>query len=415
LEGFDQDWRYVDASDRSATYTKLPPGSYTFRVKASNNDGVWNEQGASIAITIIPPWWMTWWFRSAAIAALLASAYTGYAWRVRHLEHRQQALQQAHDRLETEVQHRTAELAQRTQSLEAEIEERKRMELKLERTHKRLLDLSRQAGMAEVATNVLHNVGNVLNSVNVSAALLAGNAKKSKVSSLGKVAAMLDEHAGDLGAFITTDPKGRQVPGYLSQLAAQLAREQELSLNELALLRQNIEHINEIVAMQQNYAKISGVTETVRLADLVEDALGMNSGALARHGIELIREFSDVPPVTIEKHKVLQILVNLIRNAKYACDDSGRDDKRITLRVASGDDTVKISVEDNGVGIAPENLTRIFGHGFTTRKEGHGFGLHSGALAAKDLGGTLKAFSEGPGQGAIFTLELPLKSAKVSP
>jgi C4-dicarboxylate-specific signal transduction histidine kinase len=161
--------------------------------------------------------------------------------------------------------------------------------------------------------------------------------------------------------------------------------------------------------MQQSTAKTVGLTETLPVVDMVEDALRLNLGALDRHSVRLVREYSPVPPVSVEKHKVLQILVNLIRNAKYACDDSGRDDKQITLRVANSDGTVKISVEDNGVGIAPENLTRIFGHGFTTRKEGHGFGLHSGALAAKDLGGTLKAFSNGSGQGAVFTLELPLK------
>jgi signal transduction histidine kinase len=283
------------------------------------------------------------------------------------------------------------------------------VQLELESIHKRLLDVSRQAGMAEVATNVLHNIGNVLNSVNVSAALVADNAKKSKVSYLGKVAVMLDEHAADLGAFITTDPKGRQVPGLLSQLAAQLAREQELSIKELELLRQNIEHINEIVAMQQNYAKISGVTVTVRLADLAEDALGMNSGALARHGIELIREFSDVPPVTVEKHKVLQILVNLIRNAKYACDESGRKDKQLTLQVCRADDGVQIAVRDNGIGIPPENLSRLFNHGFTTRKHGHGYGLHSGALAAREMGGSLTVQSNGHCQGAAFVLKLPLQ------
>ena len=134
----------------------------------------------------------------------------------------------------------------------------------------------------------------------------------------------------------------------------------------------------------------------------------MNAGALARHGVELIRDYADVPLVTVEKHKVLQILVNLIRNAKYASDESGGADKKITVRISRTERTVRMAVIDNGVGIAPENLTRIFSHGFTTRKNGHGFGLHSGALAAKELGGALTVHSAGPGQGASFTLELPL-------
>jgi C4-dicarboxylate-specific signal transduction histidine kinase len=113
----------------------------------------------------------------------------------------------------------------------------------------------------------------------------------------------------------------------------------------------------------------------------------------------------------VEKHKVLQILVNLIRNAKYACDNSGREDKQITLRITHRDNRVNISVADNGIGIAAENMTRIFSLGFTTKKNGHGFGLHSGALAAKELGGKLVAFSEGTDRGATFTLELPIQKA----
>jgi len=291
-----------------------------------------------------------------------------------------------------------------------DITERKQAEAELEKTQKKLLDVSHQAGMAEVATGVLHNVGNVLNSVNVSATLVMDNLKKSKAGSLSRVVAMLHEHATDLGAFLAEDPKGKQLPAYLDQLATYLENERSTSLQELELLRQNIEHIKDIVAMQQNYAKISGVSETVKVNELVEDAIRMNAGALVRHDVQLIREYdAHAPEITVEKHKVLQILVNLIRNAKYACDESGRADKHLIVRVTNGDDRVRIAVADNGVGIPSENLPRIFNHGFTTRKEGHGFGLHSGALAANELGGSLHVRSDGLGQGATFTLELPLK------
>jgi C4-dicarboxylate-specific signal transduction histidine kinase len=140
---------------------------------------------------------------------------------------------------------------------------------------------------------------------------------------------------------------------------------------------------------------------------LVEDSLRMNESALSRHHVEVVREFANVPPLNVDKHKLLQILMNLVNNAKQACQESERADRRLTVRVANGDDRIKISVIDNGVGILPENLTRIFNHGFTTRKDGHGFGLHSGALAAKEMGGSLNVRSDGPGRGAAFTLELP--------
>ena len=288
-----------------------------------------------------------------------------------------------------------------------DISDRKLAEAELEKANKSLVETSRLAGRAEVATGVLHNVGNVLNSVNVASSCVAEGIKNSKAGSLARVANLLHEHEADLGAFLTTDPKGKQVPGFLSKLAGHLAGEQAAALKELAQLQKNIEHIRDIIAMQQGFATVSGAQESLKVADLMEDALKMNASALLRHDIEIIREFSEVPPITTEKHKVLQILVNLVSNAKGACAESGRTDKQMSVRVANGNGRVKISVTDNGIGIPAENLNRIFNHGFTTKKDGHGFGLHSGALAVKELGGTLSVHSDGPGKGATFTLELP--------
>jgi C4-dicarboxylate-specific signal transduction histidine kinase len=412
----------VEAGNRRlAVYNNLKPGRYIFRVTAANNDGIWNNTGDSLTVKLLPYFYQTVWFY--LLGGLLALAAIGgiYAWRVRHLMNRQRSLQKASVLLEAEVASRTRELAvanaslqheevqlkQRTQALETEVEERKRMELENERIHCELLEKSRQAGMAEIATNVLHNVGNVLNSVNVSASLVVDSVKKSKAASLVKVAAMLREHEHDLGTFITSDAKGRQLPVYLGQLSEQLLADQKAAVGELHLLVKNIEHIKEVVTMQQNYARVSGVKEVINIRELVEDGLRINEVSLNRHQVKVIREFENVPPMNIEKHKVLQVLLNLIRNAKFACDESGRKDKQMTMRVANGEGRIKISVADNGIGIPPENLTRIFSHGFTTRKDGHGFGLHSGALAAKEMGGALTVRSDGPGKGATFTLELP--------
>ena len=295
-----------------------------------------------------------------------------------------------------------------------DISQRKEAEAKVEETHRELLEVSRFAGMAEVATGVLHNVGNVLNSVNVTSSCLAQKLQNSKAVNLSKVVELLREHEANLGEFLTADSRGRQLPDYLARLTKHLAEEQAGALRELGQLQKNIDHIKDIVAMQQSYARVSGVAETLKVSDLVEDALRMNSSALDRHEVEAIREFADAPPVTVERHKVLQILINLIRNAKYACDESGRLDKRMTVRIESGGSGVKISIIDNGVGILPENMTRIFNHGFTTRKDGHGFGLHTGALAARELGGTLIVTSPGPGHGASFTLELPYQHKPAS-
>jgi signal transduction histidine kinase len=279
----------------------------------------------------------------------------------------------------------------------------------IRRNEEELITISRQAGMSEVATAVLHNVGNVLNSVNVSAALAANNLRQSKCGNISLIANLMEEHTGDLGHFMTHDPKGRKLPGYLAKLGEHLVEEKCSIVAELDCLIKNIEHINDIVSMQQNYAKVRGVMETVAVGELIEDAFRLNLAALDRHKIQLFREYdaTHVPKITVEKHKVMQILVNLVSNAKYACSESGQPDKRVSVRVTNGDDRVRISLADNGVGIPRDNLSRIFNHGFTTRKDGHGFGLHNAALAAQEMGGTLTAHSEGPGRGATFILELP--------
>jgi C4-dicarboxylate-specific signal transduction histidine kinase len=239
---------------------------------------------------------------------------------------------------------------------------------------------------------------------------------KSRISNVSRLGELLVKESGDLGAFVTTDAIGRELPAYVNRLAERLNHERNTLLKECELIRTNIDHIKEIVAMQQNYAKALGVVETVKVTELLEAALRLNDGALMRHQVEVVRDYM-LPDceITVEKHKLLQILVNLIRNAKHACDDSGRSDKRLIVRSSHGQDRVQIEVSDNGVGIPVENITRIFNHGFTTREKGHGFGLHNAALGAMEIGGTLVAQSAGPQQGASFILDLPRHAPKEIP
>jgi signal transduction histidine kinase len=411
LEGSDPGW--IEAGHkREASYTHLSPGSYTFHVIACNNDGVWNETGVSLVIRIQPRFYQTKSFIGFVVTIVAAATFAVYRVRKRNAR-RQMAV------LERLVAERTSELKTAKEAAEVAVSAKnefiialKQAEAEQKILHRRLLETSHQAGMAEVATNVLHNVGNVLNSVNVSTDLVIGSVKKSRASGLARVVSLLQEHAPDLGTFITQDPRGKHVPAHLAQLSEHLVADQETIVKELDALRRNVEHIKEIVAMQQNYATVGGVKEMINVVNLVEDSLRINEGALSRHHVEVIREYEKVPLINVEKHKILQILVNLVRNAQYACDESGRADKRLTMRVANGDGRMKITVKDNGVGIPPENLTRIFNHGFTTRKGGHGFGLHGGALSAKEMDGSLTVHSDGPGQGATFTLELPCTTNK---
>jgi len=266
--------------------------------------------------------------------------------------------------------------------------------------------------MAEIAIGVLHNVGNVLNSVNVSCSVISDKVRKSRVGTVTKVADLLRTNAADLSTFFASDPAGQKLPDFVSKLSERLADEQVAILTEVQSLSLNIAHIKEIVAVQQSYANVRGLRETLPIAGLVDDALRINAEALNRHHIEVIQEFRDLSPTSVDKHKVLQILVNLVRNAKHALVDCGRTDRRLTVRIGPSNDTrFHVSVSDNGIGIDPQNITRVFAHGFTTKKNGHGYGLHSGVLAAQEMGGSLTVESPGIGRGATFTLELPLNGS----
>ena len=295
-----------------------------------------------------------------------------------------------------------------TFGLSRDVTEAHRIKLELEKAQRKLVQASRMAGMAEVATGVLHNVGNVLTSLNVSANMIGGSLRQSKTSSLDRLSALLQEHESDLGAFLTDDPKGRRIPEYIDSLAQHWIDERDRMLKEIASLQENVDHIKEIVTMQQSYATMIGVLEALDPKNLMEDAVRMNAGALARHDVSCVRDFHPTPHVVVEKAKVLQILINLIRNAKYATDEARSTNKLITLKVrAGGPGRVQLLVQDNGIGIAPENLSKLFTHGFTTRSEGHGFGLHSSLVVAKEMKGDLTVQSDGIGKGATFILDLP--------
>jgi len=299
-------------------------------------------------------------------------------------------------------------------NLNKEVAERKEKEKKLREVQEELIDASHRAGMAEVATDVLHNVGNVLNSINVSTALINETLANSEVPNLKKVADMIQKHQQDLNTFFTQDPKGRHVPSYLVKAGTLLANEQEDVLGKVSVLIEDVSHIKNIIKMQQEYAKVSGVEICTTIDQVIEDAIRINQAGLKRHEVQIVRDYEDMGEVSIDRQRVVQILVNLIGNAKYALGQNEASNRTLTIRSYRQDEKfLRIEVLDNGVGISKENLNKIFRHGFTTKENGHGFGLHSGALTAKEMHGTLSVYSEGLGHGAVFTLELPFKPAGV--
>jgi len=331
-----------------------------------------------------------------------------------------EAEQKAQAQLESRVKEQTAELIKANEglqetaaTLQAEIVRRKKAQAEMEKTHKELLQVSRAAGMSEVATGVLHNVGNVLNSINISASIVSEHLNEFNIANIAKAANLMKEKGDQIGDFMTKDPRGKQLPDYLAQLATHLSTEQSLLIKEIGFVKMKIEHVKEIVAAQQNYGKVAAVAERVKVQNLIDDVFRIHASELAEHNVKVHQEIPlNLPEIVVDKHKLLQILLNLLSNAKHAVVDSGRNGKEVTVRVTNGDNRLRIAMTDNGIGISPPILRKIFNHGFTTRKKGgHGFGLHSGALAAKEMGGQLVAHSDGPGLGATFTLEIPVQPA----
>lgn len=333
---------------------------------------------------------------------VLSNAFNGM---LSELQFNRQQLQRANDGLELRVGERTRELIEANSELHREMAEREALQ-------EELVTASRHAGMSEIATGVLHNVGNVLNSVNVSARIVVDKLQESRVASLEKATDLITQHEDDLGTFFASDERGVQLPHFLSVLTAYLIGERDEQQEELRSLMGNIDHIMEIISAQQSYARVRGMTESLDVLSLVRDALKINDPAMTRRGITVETDFGDVPRIIAEKHKILQILVNLFGNAKHALYMAEQEEKKLTVVVKAEADVVSVSVRDNGVGIAKENLEKIFAHGFTTKKDGHGFGLHSSALAANEVGGSLSVCSDGLGKGAVFTLTLPKLAEK---
>ncbi len=343
----------------------------------------------------------------------------GFQAMAHELQRREVALLKANEELEQRVEERTRELKtmahelqqreealrQVNEGLEQRVEERTQ---ELKKTHQTLVETARMAGMAEVATNVLHNVGNVLNSVHTAARLAKERLGRLRLENVGRVASLLEERKDDLAVFLTQEERGRSVPSYLKQLGEQLQKERQDIFTLLDDVNRYTDHIGTVVRMQQSYARTPRMSEPTQLAEVLEDALRMEAASLARHGVKVERQLAPLPPLLIDRHKVLTILINLINNARYALDAAPEGERLLLLKLeAPVEGRLRLEVRDNGMGIAPEALARIFQHGFTTRREGHGFGLHSCVQLAQQMDGALSVHSDGPGRGATFTLELP--------
>ena len=299
----------------------------------------------------------------------------------------QKALRDANENLENKVLERTEELKE---------------------LNTKMVGIARSAGMAEVASGVLHNVGNVLNSVNVSTSILRDQVRNCKSDKLENLVDLLCENKDNLADFLENSEKGKMVVPFIRQLSVQLAAEQKNQLKEINGLSDNIDHIKNIITMQQTYTGSAGVIESLKVSAVFEDAIKINIDSIKKHQIRLVREFGADQERPVDRHRLIQILVNLISNSKYAVENNEGRDKIIVVGLENKNNMINLYVEDNGIGIEKEDLVRVFEFGFKKRVDGHGYGLHHSALVANEMGGRLSVESDGLGKGARFVLQLPL-------
>jgi len=281
----------------------------------------------------------------------------------------------------------------------------------LEEAQKQLLDSAHRAGMAEIATSVLHNIGNVLNSAITSTVVASETLRGSKLATLKKLVDLINAQKDDFSDFVANDPKGKKLPDFLSKLHdAFVAEHQKIDKKHQDITKSH-DHIRGIIGLQQSYAGVRGVAEKIYLPDLVNDAARLFGASFDRHNIQFTLTYDEeLPAILTEKNKLLQIFVNLLKNARDAAKEGQHTEGEIEVKFTELDEkSVQIDVTDNAVGVEKENLTKIFNYGFTTKPTGHGFGLHGSANLATELGGKLTVSSSGTNLGATFSLVLPIK------
>ncbi|REL33737.1 GHKL domain-containing protein [Rhodohalobacter sp. SW132] len=384
LEGFDSDWNRV-GDKRSATYTNLNPGEYTFRVRAANSSGMWGDE-VSLGIVITPPFWRTAWFYMLMILLIGSTGTYGFRWKVR-------SISEQNRRLEDEV-------ARQTHDLKNTLGE-------LRDTQAELVEKAHKAGMADIATNVLHNIGNILNSVTTSTSLISDILDKSSVEKLHNANMLLAANQENIEEFIVNDPKGKKLLEYYLKLDKPITKEFEQLSKQNSRLKEKIQLISDVVAAQQNYSRAKRLAEPHSPRQLIEDSIALMDNNFQRSDLIFERDYQPTDPIRIDKSKMIHVIINLLKNAGESIREADPDRKVITIQLRQDEDSIRMVISDTGGGISHDNLLKIFNHGFSTKSTGHGYGLHSCANYMKEMGGSIHAESSGNGKGASFILTFP--------
>lgn len=301
-------------------------------------------------------------------------------------------------------------LCKMSQQLNNEVTKRMDLEKENKILYAQLNTAIKKAGMTDVATNVLHDIGNILNSINTSVSMITEKIHASRISDITKLTQLLCQHRDDIQNYISNDPHGKHTLNYLQLLSKSWEQDKVGLLNETHALQSNIGHIKNIISLQQTSSYAIEACQEVAISELIEDSILLNKAACELSNIEIVRDFQLNEIVVIDKIKLFQIIINLIKNSVDSLrEKQGRKKKLIITTQVNEESCFLIKITDNGIGIATDNLNKIFTYGFTTKKTGHGFGLHASINAAKEMKGSLSVESNGLGKGATFTLILPKK------
>lgn len=284
----------------------------------------------------------------------------------------------------------------------------------LKEANQKLLVSVRQAGMAEVAVHVLHNIGNILNSANTSVHLLQTKTSSSSARHLAPIVGQLEANRERIGEYLSKDERGQLILPFLANMVKNQQSEQEVISHELAVLVKNLDLIKEVVSSQQKLANPARFVEQFTIGELIKDLNNMTSASMTSKGVEfnIIQRANENLEFAADKSKLQQILHNLVSNAKESALSGSAQNKKVELLIEQNDEGhMRFAITDNGIGFDEETHKKLFSFAFTTKETGNGFGLHFCALAVKEMGGEIKATSPGPGQGATFELAIPLKKA----
>jgi signal transduction histidine kinase len=267
-----------------------------------------------------------------------------------------------------------------------------------------LLEKNYIIGSAEIATGTLHNIGNILNNVSTSVYLLSSIHSRGALEKFKKANMILTQNENDMSNFLKND-KGSKLIEYYKLIEKLFGEEIDKTDNIVSELDKKINLIIGILTTQQNYAGFSSTLESLDILKIIDDVLLMEKASLEKATVQIVKKIRKVPNINAQKNKTMHVLINLIKNGKEAMMANDILRRVLTISVYDNFEYVVVEINDCGTGIASENTSRLFTYGFTTKSNGHGFGLYSCAQYMKEMNGLITAESAGLGLGSTMILK----------